>query len=109
MTIRTQKTCCFYDLNKNDEIRNQKSDRIGTVIVTSNTSSPLKLLLLILFFYPHCNFFFVLGRPPNITLRIMSRIEQPFVMERRQKEVNEILEGNDRYEVCLFILKRLKC
>ena len=39
------------------------------------------------------------GRPPNITLRVMSRIEQPFVMMRKQKEPDEVLEGNDRYEV----------
>ena len=44
----------------------------------------------------------LLGRPPNITLRVMSRIEQPFVMMRKQKEPDEVLEGNDRYEVQLM-------
>ena len=39
------------------------------------------------------------GRPPNITLRVMSRIEQPFVMLRKQKSPNEVHEGNDRFEV----------
>ena len=48
------------------------------------------------------NSFCVLGRPPNITLRVMSRIEQPFVMEVKQKDANEVLEGNDRFEVLFF-------
>lgn len=38
------------------------------------------------------------GRPPNITLRVMTRTEVPFVMKRRAKE-GEVLEGNERLEV----------
>ena len=33
------------------------------------------------------------GRPPNITLRVMSRIEHPFVMNTTAKD------GNERFEV----------
>ena len=33
------------------------------------------------------------GRPPNITLKVMSRIEHPFVMNTTAKD------GNDRFEV----------
>jgi hypothetical protein len=38
------------------------------------------------------------GKPPNITLRVISRIEQPFVMFKKQKEGEEVLIGNDRFE-----------
>jgi len=44
------------------------------------------------------NFYFP-GKPPNITLRILSRIEQPFVMYKKQKDGEEVLVGNDRFEV----------
>ena len=44
------------------------------------------------------NFYFS-GKPPNITLRILSRIEQPFVMYKKQKDGEEVLVGNDRFEV----------
>ena len=41
------------------------------------------------------------GRPPNITLKVMSRIEHPFVMNTTAKD------GNDRFEVRnLYIRKR---
>jgi hypothetical protein len=43
--------------------------------------------------------FYILGKPPNITLRILSRIEQPFVMYKKQKDGEEVLVGNDRFEV----------
>lgn len=43
------------------------------------------------------------GRPPNITLRVITRIEQPFVMMRKQKEPDEVLEGNDRFEVQIIL------
>lgn len=39
------------------------------------------------------------GKPPNITLRVISRIEQPFVMFKKQKEGDDVLVGNDRFEV----------
>merc|ERR1711884_20264 len=39
------------------------------------------------------------GRPPNITLRVMSRIEHPFVMKTTAKD------GNDRFEVSSHFLK----
>ena len=39
------------------------------------------------------------GKPPNITLRVISRIEQPFVMFKKQNEGEEVLVGNDRFEV----------
>ena len=45
---------------------------------------------------------FFAGKPPNITLRILSRIEQPFVMYKKQKDGEEVLVGNDRFEV-LFL------
>ena len=45
---------------------------------------------------------YVAGKPPNITLRVISRIEQPFVMFKKQKEGEEVLVGNDRFEVGLL-------
>ena len=38
------------------------------------------------------------GRPPNITLRVMSRIEHPFVMKTTAKD------GNDRFEVSALLV-----
>ena len=38
------------------------------------------------------------GRPPNITLRVMTRTEMPFVTFKTSKE-GEVYEGNDRFEV----------
>ena len=47
-----------------------------------------------------CNFIQLFsGKPPNITLRVMSRIEEPFVMYRKEKD-GMILGGNLRFEVC---------
>merc|ERR1712105_226185 len=34
------------------------------------------------------------GCPPNITLRVMTRIEQPFVIARKQQNKSEVLKGN---------------
>jgi len=39
------------------------------------------------------------GKPPNVTLRVISRIEQPFVMFKMHKDGDEVLYGNDRFEV----------
>ena len=50
-------------------------------------------------------FSFFPGKPPNITLRVISRIEQPFVMFKKQKEGEEALVGNDRFEVILTTLR----
>ena len=42
------------------------------------------------------------GRPPNITLRVMSRIEHPFVMKTTAKD------GNDRFEVRNCSIQRIQ-
>ena len=39
------------------------------------------------------------GRPPNITLKVLSRVEQPFVMVKKAKEDGTVYHGNDRFEV----------
>ena len=51
------------------------------------------------------------GKPPNITLRVMTRIEEPFVMIRKEKD-GIPLTGNSRFEVYFrfrhFSLRRMK-
>ena len=50
------------------------------------------------------------GKPPNITLRVMTRIEEPFVMARKEKD-GIPLTGNSRFEVYFrfrhFSLRRM--
>ena len=41
---------------------------------------------------------FTHGRPPNITLRVMTRIERPFVTFKKVKDGEEFV-GNERFEV----------
>lgn len=44
------------------------------------------------------NMSLISGKPPNITLRVMTRIEEPFVMFKKEKE-GMVLSGNGRFEV----------
>ena len=50
----------------------------------------------------------ITGKPPNITLRIMTRIEEPFVMLKKQKDPDVVLTGNDRFEgFCVDLLEQI--
>ena len=50
---------------------------------------------------------FLQGKPPNITLRVMTRIEEPFVMFKKQKDEMP-LTGNDRFEgFCVDLLEQI--
>ncbi|XP_059097759.1 glutamate receptor ionotropic, kainate 2-like [Tigriopus californicus] len=50
---------------------------------------------------------FTQGRPPNITLRVMTRIEQPFVTFTKIKDGAEPI-GNDRFEgFCVDLLEHI--
>jgi len=50
---------------------------------------------------------FLQGKPPNITLRVMTRIEEPFVMIRKEKD-GIPLTGNSRFEgFCLDLLEQM--
>lgn len=56
---------------------------------------------------------FTHGRPPNITLRVMTRTEQPFVTFKKAKASSsgssfEPRQGNDRFEgFCIDLLEHM--
>ncbi|XP_023327652.1 glutamate receptor ionotropic, kainate 1 [Eurytemora carolleeae] len=48
------------------------------------------------------------GRPSNITLRVLSRIEEPFVMFKKPSAEGEVLYGNNRFEgFCVDLLEQI--
>ena len=50
----------------------------------------------------------ITGKPPNITLKIMTRIEEPFVMLKKQKDPDVVLTGNDRFEgFCVDLIEQM--
>ena len=50
----------------------------------------------------------ITGKPPNITLKIMTRIEEPFVMLKKQKDPDVVLTGNDRFEgFCVDLIEQI--
>jgi len=51
---------------------------------------------------------FTEGRPPNITLKVLSRIEEPFVMFRKTAADEEAPTGNNRFEgFCVDLLEQI--
>ena len=52
--------------------------------------------------------YLITGKPPNITLKIMTRIEEPFVMLKKQKDPDVLLTGNDRFEgFCVDLIEQI--
>jgi len=51
---------------------------------------------------------FTEGRPPNITLKVLSRIEEPFLMFRKTAADEEEPTGNNRFEgFCVDLLEQI--